>query len=63
MIDRDDILAEIDYGLDDMLAGAPETMSEATRKNIKDEFSQYTQMVLDALSTEELQSGNACAGS
>lgn len=59
MIYREDILSEIEAGLDNLLAEAPERLSEAARKEIKEEFVSYTQSVLDSLSSEELQSSLA----
>ncbi len=59
MIEREDVVAAIGKELDYMLAGAPERLSEANRKEIKDEFVGYTERILDALSTEELQSESA----
>ena len=59
MIEREDVVAEIEKELDYMLAGAPERLSKTARKEIKDEFVGYTERILDALSTEELQSESA----
>ena len=59
MIYRDDIRAQIETELDNLLAGAPESLSEDARKNIKNDLLGYTQHVLDALTTEELQSARA----
>lgn len=59
MMCREDILSEIEKELDYMLSNAPESLPESSRKNIKDEFTEYTQRVLDSLSREELQSASA----
>jgi hypothetical protein len=56
---RADLLSEVEKELDDILAGAGEQLSEARREAIKDEFVTYTKHILDAISTEELQSASA----
>jgi len=59
MIYPADILSQVALELEYVLAEASKTLSQAARKEIKSEFSEYTQQVLDALSREELQSGPA----
>ena len=56
---REDILAEIGKELDDLLADAPEHLSESARKAIRQESIRHTKRVLDALTTRELQSAGA----
>ena len=53
---RDDVLAELESELDVMLADAPESVTESTRKNIKNESLAYGRRVLDSLSSAELGS-------
>jgi hypothetical protein len=59
MIDRQSIMIEIEGELDQMLANAPGRKSDAFRKEVREEFVAYSQRVLDALSSEELQSTSA----
>ena len=59
MICRDDIISEVEKELDDLLAAAPETLSETVQKAIKEESIGYTKHVLNSLTTKELQSAGA----
>ena len=59
MICRDDIISEVEKELDDLLAEASEHLSETALKAIKEESISYTKHVLDALTTQELQSAGA----
>jgi N-acetyl-gamma-glutamylphosphate reductase len=59
MICRDDILSEIEKELDNLFTGAPETLSAKALKTIKEESINDTKRVLDALTTQELQSAGA----
>jgi hypothetical protein len=59
MICRDDIISEVEKELDDLLAAAPETLSEVALKAIKEESIGYTKHVLNALTSQELQSAGA----
>lgn len=59
MICRDDIISEVEKELDDLLAEASEHLSETALKAIKEESIGYTKHVLDALTTQELQSAGA----
>jgi len=59
MISREYIVSEMKKDLDDLLAEAPARLSESAKKKIKDEAISNTQRVLNALSTEELQSETA----
>ena len=59
MICRDDIISEVEKELDDLLAAAPETLSETVLKAIKEESIGYTKHVLNSLTTKELQSAGA----
>ena len=59
MISRDDILSEVEKKLDDLLAEAPEKFPESALKTIKAESLGYTKHILDALTTQELQSAGA----
>jgi hypothetical protein len=59
MIERQDIITEIEKELDDLLAAAPEDLSEKARKAIKEESIAHTKHVLDALTIQELQSAGA----
>ena len=59
MICRDDIISEVEKELDDLLAAAPESLSETALKAIKEESINDTKRVLDALTTQELQSAGA----
>jgi hypothetical protein len=55
MISREDILAELEKELGDLLADAPANLSELTLKDIKAESIAYAEHVLNALTTQELQ--------
>ena len=59
MILREDILAELEKELGDLLADAPADLSESTLKNIKAQSIGYAEHVLNALTTQELQSAGA----
>lgn len=60
MIQRDDILAAVGQELDDVLAGAaPEHLSEAGLKSIRESALAYASHVLAALTTQEMQSAGA----
>jgi hypothetical protein len=58
-MDRLDIIDAIEVGLDDMLADAPEYLSEAGRNEIKEEYAGYARRVVDSLSKDELASESA----
>jgi len=58
-MDRQEIIAAIEQELDDMLADAPDYVSESRRKDIKEEYKAYARRVLDSLSKEELASQSA----
>lgn len=58
-MDRQDIIDVIDHELDDMLADAPEHLSETGRNEIREEYRGYAQRVVDSLSREELASKSA----
>jgi hypothetical protein len=59
MILREDILAELEKELGDLLADAPADLSESTLKNIKAESIGYAEHVLNALTTQDLQNAGA----
>ena len=59
MIGRNDILAAIEAELNDLTAGAPESLSKTALKSIREESIGYVQHVLDALSTQEMQNTGA----
>ena len=59
MISRDDILCELEKELGDLLAGAPADLSESALKSIEVESIGYAEHVLNALTTQELQSAGA----
>ena len=59
MISRDDIISEVAKEFDDLLTDAPKTLSEEVLKAIKEESINDTKRVLDALTTQELQSAGA----
>ena len=59
MISRDDIISEVEKEFDDLLTEAPKTLSEEALKAIKEESINDTKRVLDALTTQELQSASA----
>jgi crotonobetainyl-CoA:carnitine CoA-transferase CaiB-like acyl-CoA transferase len=54
-----EILADVEYEIDDVLAWAPESLTEDDRKAIRDEVNAQTRHVTDALTTEELQNEGA----
>jgi hypothetical protein len=54
-----EILADIEYEVDDVLTWAPESLTEKDRKAIRDEVIAQTRHVTDALTTEELQNDGA----
>ena len=59
MTNREDVLRELQEELDAMLAAAPETVTQSTRKTIKAESMAYASRVLDSLSSAELSSQSA----
>ena len=59
MTSRDDILPELEKELDDLLADAPANLSESALKSIQAESIGYAGHVLNALTTQELQSAGA----
>ena len=59
MTSREDILSELEKELDDLMADAPNNLSESARKAIRQESIRHTKRVLDALTTRELQSAGA----
>ena len=59
MISRDDIISEVEKELDDLLATAPDNLSAEVLKAIKEESINDTKRVLEALTTQELQSAGA----
>ena len=59
MISREDILAELEKELGDLLADAPANLSESALKSIQAESIGYAEHVLNALTTQELQSAGA----
>lgn len=58
-MDRQEIIDAIEQELDDMLADAPERLSESGRTSIRGEYSAYAKRVVDSLSKDELASQNA----
>ena len=58
-ISRQEVLTDLEEQLDEMLSDAPETVSESTRKAIKDEALAYARRVLGSLSSAELRSETA----
>ena len=54
-----EIVADVEYEINDLLAWAPEGLTERDRKAIRDEAMAQTRLVTDALSTEELQNEGA----
>jgi len=54
-----EIVADVEYEINDLLAWAPESLTERDRKAIRDEVMAQTRHVTDALSTEELQNAGA----
>jgi hypothetical protein len=59
MILREDILSELEKELGDLLADAPANLSESALKSIQAESIGYSKHILDALTTQELQSAGA----
>ena len=59
MISRAEILSETEKELDDLMAGAPEKLSETARRAIRDEAIRHTKKVLASLTNTELQSESA----
>lgn len=55
----DEIRADIEYEIDDLLAGAPESLTEEDRKAIRDEVLAQASCVTNALTTKELQNEGA----
>jgi hypothetical protein len=58
VISRDDILAEVEKELDDVLAGRP-SFVERRSKAVRDEAIGYANCVLNTLTTQELLSAGA----
>jgi hypothetical protein len=54
-----EIVADVEYEINDLLAWAPEGLTERDRKAIRDEVMAQTRLVTDAWSTEELQNEGA----
>jgi hypothetical protein len=59
MILRDDILSELEKELGDLLADAPADLPESALKSIQAESIGHAEQVLNALTTQELQSAGA----
>jgi hypothetical protein len=59
MIERQDIITEIEKELGDLLADAPANLSESALKSIQAESIGHAEHVLNALTTQELQSAGA----
>jgi hypothetical protein len=56
MIERQDIIIEIEKELSDLLTDAPANLSESALKSIKAESIGHAEHVLNALTTQKLQS-------
>jgi hypothetical protein len=56
MIERRDILSELEKELGDLRADAPANLSESALKSIQAESIGHAERVLNALTTQELQS-------
>ena len=54
-----EIVADVEYEINDLLAWAPDSLTAKDRKAIRDEVMAQTRLVTDALSTEELQNEGA----
>ena len=54
-----EIVADLEQEIDDVLACAPDTLTEKDRKAIRDQVIAQTRHVTDALTTEELQNQGA----
>ncbi len=54
-----EIVAEVEYEIEEVLAWAPDSLTDEDRKAIRDEVIAQTGHVTDALSTEELQNEGA----
>ena len=54
-----EIVADVEYEINDLLAWAPESLTERDRKAIRDEVIAQTRHVTDALTTAELQNEGA----
>lgn len=59
MTPREQLQAEVEVEIDNVLGEAPESLSEVARQEIRDEFVLYTGLIFDALSKEELGSQSA----
>jgi hypothetical protein len=59
MIERQDIITELEKELGNLLADAPANLSESALKSIQAESIGYAEHVLNALTTQELQSAGA----
>ena len=54
-----EIVSDVEYEINDLLAWAPESLTERDLKAIHDEVIAQTRIVTDTLSTEELQNEGA----
>jgi hypothetical protein len=54
-----EIVTDLEQEIDEMLAWAPDSLTAKDRKAIRDEVIAQTRLVMDALSTEELQNEGA----
>jgi endonuclease I len=54
-----EIVADVEYEINDLLAWVPDSLTAKDRKAIRDEVMAQTRLVTDALSTEELQNEGA----
>ena len=59
MIERQDIITELEKELGNLLADAPANLSESALKSIQAESIGYAEHVLNALTTQELQGAGA----
>ena len=54
-----DIVSDVEYEVNDLLAWAPDSLTGKDRKAIRDEVIAQTRHITDALTTEELQNEGA----
>lgn len=54
-----ELVADVEYEVNDLLASAPDTLTAEGRKAIRDEMIAQTRHITNALSTEELQNEGA----
>jgi hypothetical protein len=54
-----EIVADVEQEIDDVLAWAPDGLTEKDRKAVRDEVIAQTRLVTDALTTAELQNEGA----